>query len=385
MRKPRRDDAMIVFEALENERCLDLRYKTVFRPAGRFLNYKVMKQVALQRRLGPLLTPALFAAAALVPVLLLGGWLRSLVLSFAGATSEPVGRSLWLVPTTPTNEVLIRGAVAADEVGASIHVLDDCVQQLAARLGPVEVMRVGCRLLRLLGWIVTAQGRRTDLLLHARDALGFMLLAAHARRRRSDVFATDDHYQRWSFVLSHRAAELRLVQHGVLDDSIDFPHCYGHVHKAYVRDKASDATLRRYYTSIAEVCLHTPATRLTPNPYAATGVFIASSFPTLQEEIAFARALRELRVAPIIVKLHPAHRYDGRKAELLSIADHVCRADESPACRVFVSHSSSMELIYQHYGVPTVSLLGEGGTTPALHAVVACLRERDGLIETSTN
>ncbi len=375
----------VLFAALENERCLDVRYREVFRPAGRFLNYKVMKQVALKRRFGVLVTPALLLVASLMPLLMLTQWFRALGLSLAqtiggkrDSSSGEKKKVVWLVPTSAVNESLIRSAIAGvNDARVSTQLISDFTAQLAPRLGFSAVLCLGVSLFRLLGRLVAAHGRRAELLLHARDAVGLMLLSAHAHQRTGDVFITEDHYQRWSFVLSHSAANFQLVQHGVLDHAIAFPHSYGAVRRAYVRDQASADTFRRYYGSVAEVQLHTHQAPLSNNPYSTTGVFIASSFPTLDEEIDFARALQARRIAPIIVKLHPAHQYDGRKSMLLSTADHVCRPDENPACRLFVSHSSSMESSYRGHGVPTISLQREGSTDRAIQAVVQQLKHRD--------
>lgn len=364
-----------MLEALDNERCLDARYRAVFSPPGRYIDYKVMKQVALRRRLGFLLTPALFTLATLMPLLLLARWIRALAASFR--TKPPMaGKLVWILPTTPTNEPLIRSGLAAGHCALPVAVITDLVRDLSPRLGTIRIWTVGASTVRLLTDVLASPGRRIERLLHARDAIDLLILAEFAHMRVEDVFATDDHYQRWSYVLSHSTGDLRLVQHGVLDPQIDFPHRGGEVRQLLVRDEFSAQTFGRYYASIQHTVFHAPNIDLDPNRFCREAVFIASSFPMIDDEIAFARALRQRHSAPIIVKLHPAQRYDARKSALLELASHICKPGENPQCRVFVSHSSSMELIYRAHGVPTVSLRREVTTAAAVDAVIRRLNEQ---------
>jgi hypothetical protein len=377
MPETRKEAHAVVLEALDNERCLDARYRAVFSPPGRYIDYKVMKQVALHRRFGAMLTPALYVVAASMPLMLLAHWLLALASSIRAAQQLIGGTVVWLVPTTATNEPLVRSGLAAAGCGKPIVVLGNLVRELAPYLGARRVCTVGVSTMRLLMRIFKGPEHRTERLLHARDAVDLLVLAEFARARPGDTFATDDHYQRWAYVLSNATGDLRLVQHGILDEGIDFPHCGGTVRQLIARDESSEKTFRRYYAVIAQTTLHAPAVRLDPNPYSREAVFIASSFPAIDEEIAFAHALRERRRTPLIVKLHPAQRYDARKAQLLKLASHVCRPDENPECRVFVSHSSSMELIYSSCGVPTVSLWRERTTDAAVDAVVRYLDKQE--------
>jgi hypothetical protein len=270
---------------------------------------------------------------------------------------------------------LIHGAVAQEFCNSDIQVLDYFTRQLAVRLGPRQIIHAAAALVILVKNCIFAKNRRVEMILHSRDALGLILLALYARRREVDIFVTDDHYQRWAFVLSHSAINLFIVQHGELDDGIVFPHGFGVIQRAYISSEVTLKTLRRYYSVVDEGRLFHPVVNLATNAYASTGVFIASSSPTLQEEIDFVIGLRALRRTPIIVKLHPAHYYDKRKKILLAAADHICASTEIPECYIFVSYNSSMEKIYQLQGIPTVSIAKAGSS---LKAVQATLRILDG-------
>lgn len=363
------DDSQVVFYALENERQLDLRYKETFFPQCRFVNYKVMKQVALRHRFGILVTPLLASVALTVPFLAAVNWGKAFILSFRVGRAAASAGTMWLVPTTPTNTALIRDAISSETLDCEILLINDMVRLLAPRLGPRALLRVAWDLIRIMRKSISSSGCRVEMLLHSRDALNLLLLAKFARLQYGDVFVTDDHYQRWAYVLSHNAVRFYLVQHGVLDHLICFPHRYGRISKAYVRDQDSINTFRNYYQSVVDAKIYTPVVPLVSNPFSSQGVFLASSFPSLQEEIEVARELKQYGFIPIIVKLHPVHKYDKRVDSLLFLADYICQPNESPACKFFVSHSSSMELIYQSHGIPTVSIKRAGGPSLAAKAI----------------
>lgn len=375
MHESPRSDAILLHEALLNEMCLDRRYVELFKPQGDFLPYKVMRQIALKHRLGAALTPILLLVAAIMPMVLLLSWLNALVRSIRRDVSA-IGCTAWIVPTIKTNNSLIRSALNEAGVTASPRLLGNLAAQLPRLLGFWNVLAVAPALL-YLQWrlLVTSSGFRTALLLHARDAVTFLLLARFARLRPEDVFATECHYQRWSYVLSHRASHLVLVQHGLLDDLIPFPCRGGEVKVIVVRDEDSAQVYKRYYRLVRELRVHAPQVELNTTPCAAPAVFLASSFPTIDQEIAFARAWRERQSAPLIVKLHPAHLYDERGAALTRLANHQAKSDENPSCAVFVSHSSSMELLYRTLGIRTVTLSRELSTAAAVESVMRAMTD----------
>ena len=348
-----------VFAALENERALDLHYRATAaqRPASGLPNYKVMKQVALRSRLGWLYPPAVASALVLIPLLGLLHWLRALVEAVLGPPAAAEAGA-HIIATTPSNTELVRTSAYPAAVESADVVAPD---RLARRIGAGAVFRCVTAHLRLLWHVAGQRGRRVDLLLHSRDAFGLLMLTMYTRMRSEHSFATDDHYQRWSYLLSHNARKLHLVQHGFIDPAIGFPNRFGSVSDLHVRDETFLPAFRRYYR-IARWSLFTPVRRLDGS--AGDAVFLASSFPTIDSEIELVRHLSAEGVR-VIVKFHPAHTYDGRRETLCALAAGVVPADRYPACRVFVSHSSFMEYDYRGLGVPTVAIGRAGGAGPA--------------------
>lgn len=374
MLKFNNSESHILYQALCNEIRLDQRYKEVFETKGHFIDYKIMKQVAIKSKLGLLLTPAMFTLAWIMPAILFVRWTWMLCMSLRSTVAKKDTQSVWVVPTTPNNEALIRIALAREK-RTNIHTLtlNNLSTYLPSRLGMGAVLAAGWQALCVVLHIVLFGKNRTALLLHARDAMNVLLLAKFARANPSDLFATDCHYQRWSFVLSHTAKNLTLVQHGTLDLAIGFPYLGGTVQQIITRDKKSAKGWHQYYKCIQKDTVYAPIFELDANPYANAAIFLASSFPTVGLEITFIHALRQAASMPLIVKLHPVHRYDSRGLQLIALADYVCRPDENPSCAVFVSHSSSMEMIYRQHGIPTVSLLHESTTSAAVAATINAL------------
>jgi hypothetical protein len=379
MLKPNTSVTDIIFQALCNEVRLDQRYREIFETKGFFIDYKIMKQVALKSKLGILLTPAMFSLAWVTPAILLIRWFLMLIVSIYRPADKGSIHTIWIVPSTPTNETLIRSSLNLEKQSQThTSTLNNLSETLPRRMSVSAVMAVGGQTLFLIFRIILLGPSRTALLLHTRDVIILLLLARFARSHPHDEFVTDCHYQRWSFILSHTAKKVTLVQHGTLDLGIELPYKGGEVQQVIVRDEVSAKGWGQYYLSIKESVVYSPYLELDVNAYSNNGLFLASSFPMIELEISFIRALLQVAPIPIIVKLHPAHRYDNRRLQLISLADYVCRPDENPSCSVFISHSSSMEMIYRQHGTPTISLQQEGTIGAAIEAVLrAIAKEND--------
>lgn len=366
-----------VFQALENERCLDLRYRamsTSLRDDERVPNYKVMKQLALRNRLGPLYRPFITIALALIPVLAIIEWLFAVPASLAGAGAPRRG-NFHIVATTPTNIDLIEEAVAKDSSLQGFVVDRDLLslRQLSAELGLRGVVScIASHALLLVYILQLERSKRTDLLLHSRDALMLAMLVFYAQQHPDHGFATDDHYQRWAYLLSHHSSSLFIVQHGFLDQHIHFANPFGVVRVLYVRDPQFISQFSSYYR-ILESKLFSPLRKLAQNPFADRGIFIASSFPSIAAEIDVVKLIKARCDVPVIVKFHPAHQYDQQKQILAALVENVCTDEVYPSCRIFVSHNSFMEFDYRVCGVPTFSISRLGGAVNTAQAILNLL------------
>lgn len=369
-----------IFQAIENERCLDLRYRatrTDLRDDDPVPNYKVMKQLALRNKLGILYRPFIALGLVLIPLLAVVQWLLALLIAVTRAGSVS-GATLHIVPTMPANIGLIEAALYADPHLQGRSQDRDILSfvRLSREIGLRGVLFCIASHVRLLSHILrTDCRRRTDLLLHSRDALVLLMLARYAQWHPTHGFATDDHYQRWAFLLSHYCEDFRIVQHGFLDQGIQFPHAFGIAQTVYVRDLIFLPEFAAYYR-VQQGTIFSPVRHLTPNPFSETGLFLASSFPSIDEEIDLVRRVKAQRDVPVIVKFHPAHSYDSRKQELAALASHVCFDDDLPTCKVFVSHNSFMEFDYKACGIPTFSMAHLGGPADTAQSILALLDQQ---------
>lgn len=361
-----------VLYALENERRLDLQFRansTSLRDNEKVPNYKVMKQLALRNRLGVLYRPFILVGLAMIPTAAVVDWVYAMLASLLPVDPRPA--TLHIVATTPVNIGLIESALSTEPGFRGQRVDHDLLsrRRLSAEIGLWNVAFCIASHVRLLVHILRfCVEQRIDLIFHSRDAMVLLMLACYARSRPDHGFATEDHYQRWAYLLSQHSSNLSVVQHGELDPNIPFVHEFGAIRTLYLRDQRSRADFEKYY-KVRESKLFSPVRKFKKNPFSEFGIFLASSFPYIDAEIELVRMIKARHNIPVILKFHPAHHYDQKKQVLAALADYICADDEHPACRLFVSHNSFMENDYVACGVPTFSMERLGGPAASARAI----------------
>ncbi len=364
----------LVADALENERALDVKYReasTTLPPSGPVPNFKVMKQLSIEAQLG-WLYPFVIALAPIAIIFAAPWqWLLLLIGAAGGKRRELPEQACRVFATTEGNRAIIDAALDNDP---QIARLPRYQIRFDPRTFGSEIGWSGCASvmhahLRWLFYALTRPvGVRRDLLLHGHDVLALLGLVRLAGQV-GHIFVTDDHYQRWAHVLSHVATDFRIVQHGFLDEKLVLPHEGGIVKCLYLRDSLFLASFMRYY-SIVEQQLFSPSANFVQTPFSKNALLLASSFPSIDEEIRLLSAVRaSCNLAQIVVKFHPAHRYDTRREQLAALATMVYEGTGNPACRVFVSHGSFMEFDYRRHGVDTVSIARSGSIDAAAEEI----------------
>lgn len=370
--------AQSVLQALDNERQLDLHFRRAHAELAQdwsVPNFKVMKQLALRKRLGRLYRPLIALAPWAVTLLAIAQWPVALGRALFAVT-RPDGPALYIVATTPANVALIDAALVQADGGAPTgrerHVLTR--RMVGQSAGVAGLLACVADHVRILVTILRGDAaRRADLLLHARDALDLLLLARFAASHPSGRFATDDHYQRWAFLLSHHARDLHVVQHGFLATDIVFLHAFGGATVVHLRDRAFQDAFARYYR-VGSYTVFSPPVVLDRVPLPEKAIFLASSFPAIDAEIRLLTLLKAKTPLPVVVKFHPAHVYDNRRQDLAALADHVCADADMPDCRLFVSYNSFMEFDYKGTGIPAFSIARAGGPEATAQAILALLQ-----------
>lgn len=366
----------IVADALQNERQLDIKFRetaTAFPQNIAIPNYKVMKQFALWSQLGRLYSVFIRFAPLAVLFAVPFQWMLLLV----GAVGRPriAGPKdvCWVYPTNQSNLAMINDALDSDPQTERLprRVLQFSLRSLGTTIGWLNYFSVVRAHLHWLHFAVTSPvEERRDLLLHGQDALSLLALASIASQSEG-IFVTDDHYQRWAHVLSHVAKDFRVVQHGFVDTELELPHLGGRVARLYLRELSFRSVFERYY-HVGDHILFAPFTELVNTRFSRHALFLASSFPSIDDEIRLLDLIQlTRRDLPIIVKFHPAHRYDSRRYKLASYASLVFDEPGNPACRVFVSYDSFMAFDYKQFGIATVSIARAGGVEAAASEVCA--------------
>lgn len=364
----------LVAEALDNERALDVNYRatrTALPIGGPVPNFKVMKQLALQAQLGRIY-PLLIAVAPLAVLLAAPWqWLLLLIGATGGRRASLPDDACRVFATSEGNRAIIDAALDSDPRTSTLprYQIRFGLWAMGAEIGWSSCATVVRAHLRWLHYALTRPaGERRDLLLHGHDALALLGLASLARQAQG-IFVTDDHYQRWAHVLSKTAEDFRIVQHGFLDEELVLPHVGGAVTCLYLRDILFRDSFARYY-AIVDHRLFSPSAGFVQTPLSDSALLLASSYPSIDEEIMLLDAVRaSCGELPVIVKFHPAHRYDARRDQLAARATCVYEGTGNPACRIFASHGSFMEFDYRRHGVATVSIARSGSVQAATNEI----------------
>jgi hypothetical protein len=370
----------LVIRALDNERAIDIRYREISGLAAddnALPNYKVMKQLALRRRFGASFTILTTLAPFLTMALFFYQWGSALIGALFPRSVAHNSTGVRTLATSSQGSSLIKAALSTCGTlsNADIRALPLSCFQWGRQLGVILMLRCLIAHLRLIFILLKLpRGERRDLILHASDSFALLMMALDVSRNHY-IHITDDHYQRWSFILSHVASDFRIVQHGFLDSKIKFPHSFGNIKKLYTRDLLFSEQFQRIY-HVSSSVLFSPQSQFIETVLSSRALFLASSFPAIDAEIELITALRRQRGLPVIVKFHPAHTYDERRTRLARLADFVFEGDGNPACRIFVSFNSFMEFDYKNCGIPTVSIARSGGATQACGEILEIINSK---------
>lgn len=344
--------AELLVKAYENEIALDKKFKKIFvgiQDIQELPNYKVLKQVAIQKKYGLLYWLMVHAYRLSIPLLILAQVIYSFFEVLRKKTKKYHNHS-FMVTTTKTNIDLIQSVSQSnsDILGLSIH-------NLSTQLSYTDYIKCVKEMLKFCKMIVNHK-ERSDLVLHSHDCFKVLLFAQFVYKNNKCKYISDGHYQRWSFILSTLCNNFSIVQHGFIDPDIEFPNAFGSINTIYIRDKRFAEMFSQYFTC-KEYIIYKQVINLSPVPGRVKGIFLASSFPRIDEEIELIQKITALTKLPIIIKLHPSHEYDSnKKAILLSYASYICEKNEVPECSIFISYNSFLEFTYRDLNIFTFSI-----------------------------
>ncbi|USU14149.1 hypothetical protein NF701_17760 (plasmid) [Sphingomonadaceae bacterium OTU29THOMA1] len=369
--------AATLLAAYRNERALDQHYRRLnpdFDAALRGMpDFKPMALLPLKRRFGRFTHPLLLCAATLMLLRNLIGLVR-LIGHRAACRHEVL-----MVPTVPSNRALLQSAAEqAPDAGFNIRPVELTHHGMVRALNRTSRWNVACATVLLYRFLLQEPNGRLSLALHARDTFDMLTLVAFSDQEDGVTIWTEDHYQRWAYVLSHSKCRLRVAQHGFFDETINFPDSFGKIDTLGVRSEPYATMFGRYF-HVVEWFLFSTSSSFDDLNHGSL-LLLASSSPHIDAEIDLLERLRNRITLPIAVKLHPAHRYDARSERLLALADIRVSATEKPRAEIFVSWNSFMEFDYQVAGTATWSIDRGGGAAATAAAIIRHLTPPGSII-----
>lgn len=166
---------------------------------------------------------------------------------------------------------------------------------------------------------------------------------------------TDDHLQRYFYIISHFANKNFLLQHGYVDPPSDiFYDCK--IDNLFLYNFKFKEDFNSYIKNIVD--FHILNYSLDLDFISSEKILlIVSSYPFINYELDFVENLpRDYINHKIAVKLHPHHLYDARAAKLISYADFLIESGNLPFCDVVVSYHSFLNEHYENSGINSIYL-----------------------------
>ncbi|MDA7855144.1 hypothetical protein N9A68_05625 [Cyclobacteriaceae bacterium] len=131
-------------------------------------------------------------------------------------------------------------------------------------------------------------------LLQYTDLLRLYLVSAYIIDNPNIAVITEDHYQRFPFIVSNlRCSNFIIVQHGYIDDSIHFPSKFGRIDNLFIRDIQFLECFDNYYDVISYKILVRNMTSFFSKMDYKDSCFLASSSPHIDSEIKFVEYLKK--------------------------------------------------------------------------------------------
>lgn len=190
--------------------------------------------------------------------------------------------------------------------------------------------------------------------LHAHNSASIILACLFLESRSDLTVVTSSIMQRWLYVFGHIGRRVWAVQHGYVRGGVLFRHQFSDIERIYAFSEVQVSRYEQYYKA-REIKYIESGIKFEEYEGCSDALFLASSFPFIDEEIALLSVLRAAISVPIAIKLHPRHLYDNRAKDLIALSDIVVPSNVDPRCAVFLSHSSSYGFFYERSGIPNVA------------------------------
>ena len=215
----------VVEHSLINELCLDRYIKSQNKTQDykSLPNFKVIKLVTIKKKLGLMWKFAFLCLPAIVIGKLIFQWILAFVYSFS---TNIYKSQVFILSTSTANNQRIKKCLGTEYDNDDAFLLGD-FRYLARSQRSIEICKLVVENLRsLLRLLIGSQKDKISHIMHFNNSFEMLLLAKFVSSNPQYAYVTDDHYQRWSFVLSHVASRLKIIQHGYLDSANDIQFNY---------------------------------------------------------------------------------------------------------------------------------------------------------------
>jgi len=367
----------LMCQALENERTIDnIVAHQYLKPneISAIPEFKQLKLSPLKKRLGIAFHPALFFVVLLVwPKLVLEFLLYCVVKVFT-RTSESNRNGLIYFAFLETREDLLQQVLNRDE-GYAISGLTK-----RQTIGCVSFAQLFAGFRIVLGLAAAISERswrdKVSLSLHAHNAPSIILACLFLNSHRDVTVVSTSIMQRWLYMFGHIGQHVWVVQHGFIRTGVALPYKFSDIERIHAFSEQQAILYKQYYTA-DEVVLIKSGIELAAYKNCDRAIFLASSFPFIDQEIELLQKIRKSTSRLIAVKLHPRHLYDNRVKVLLDLSDIIVPADVNPVCAIFLSHSSSYGFFYERNGISAFAF----SEYKNLDELLCVLREADPLAD----
>jgi len=172
---------------------------------------------------------------------------------------------------------------------------------------------------------------------------------------------SDDHLQRYSFLISSLADQSFILQHGFIDPPKD-TIILKNINVLFCFDSVFVKSFKSFIEKIEKVILLKHGLDIqdcnfeTDKPV----VFLASSFPFIEQELEFLiNNANTLNDCYVVIKPHPSHMYDERIHLLSSLCQIFYKESYHPKCDLMISYNSFLNYHYKLVNIPTFSIKNE--------------------------
>lgn len=344
-----------IIEAYENEIDLDKDYITT-NNIDLIFNFKPIKLIAFKKKLKIFFYPTLIAYFIFFPLFSLLQII--LILTYKIIISEKKIDDILLIPTNKYRVKTLKKILSKNTELDISYITLYRMNHIFVYGNLLNFINFLKNYLYFLVYIFYSKKNFFDMYLHSYDVISLLYLT-EIMTTKNCLLITDDHYQRWSYIISKVSNKNIYIQHGYIKNYF-FTNQYGTIDKLLYTNKSDLSTFKncfniKEYFKVSSSHIFKTIERINQKKV----IFFASSYPFVRDEIDFLQLLQTHNESfYIIIKLHPNHIYDLKSKQILmNLTDIEWLEDYFPITDFFISYKSFLSEAYNDNNVITYSIV----------------------------